>query len=103
MVDDKLADEEVDVDVVVDEHPDEANGPEMVDEAVDEVVDEASSDGRPIRSMPTFIAGVVCIAVGLAAGIAELSTLTFGQSVSVTFLVGAVVVMGALIAQSRPR
>ncbi len=59
--------------------------------------------GPPIRSMPTLIAGVVCIAIGLAAAIAELSGLTFDQSASITFLAGAVVVLAALVLQSRGR
>ncbi|MEM9130893.1 MAG: hypothetical protein AAF962_11810 [Actinomycetota bacterium] len=59
--------------------------------------------GRPIRSMPTLIVGLICIAIGVAAGIAELSTLTVGQSASITFLAAAVVILGALIWQSRRR
>lgn len=64
---------------------------------------DGETRGRPIRSMPTFIAGVACIATGLAAGIADLSGLSVAQSASITFLTAAVVILAALIWQSRPR
>ena len=58
---------------------------------------------RPIRSWPTFVFGIIVLAIGLAVVVSELTSLDFDQTAPVAGLAGgAVVLIAAIMAPRSP-
>ena len=58
---------------------------------------------KPIQSMPTFVIGVILVALGLAVVVAELTPLGMAETASVSGLAAGAVILVAAVMAPRGR